>query len=84
MTAYRAALEVRTREALPLDWAATSLSLILTRALIHERGGAQVDLASLREDATQALTVLIDGGHAMGAGWGRYVVAQIDRIAGAP
>jgi tetratricopeptide (TPR) repeat protein len=66
VAAYRAALEERTRDRVPLDWAGTTYILGYTEALI---GGRVADRGRVLEGIARiesAIPVLKEGGH---AGW---------------
>ena len=85
VAACRAALEERTRDRVPLDWAGTTYILGYTEALI---GGRVADRGRVLEGIARiesAIPVLEDGGHAVWAGYARNNLEQARAIlAGLP
>ncbi|MEL6819341.1 MAG: hypothetical protein AAFP80_11895, partial [Pseudomonadota bacterium] len=73
---YRAALEERTRERVPLDWAGTSYILGYTELLIAERTD---DLKRAKDGAERiesAIPVLEEGGHAVWADAAKHYLGK--------
>ena len=60
---YRAALEERTRERVPLQWAGTQLNLALALREVGRRELSAQRLQSALEAAQQSSTVYLEGGN---------------------
>ena len=62
VAAYRAALEERTCDRVPLDWAATTANMALARGALAERAGNAAEAGAALADLDAALALFREAG----------------------
>ena len=78
MAAYRAALEERTRERVPLDWARTQMNLGIAHGLLGERARDRETLALARTEIQAAWDLYRGSGYDQYDEYFQGLLEQVD------